>query len=339
MVFECYEVETALVLPVLLASGDQQREDKTSDGNEDHDENGSVFSSPLKSESVITTVQLTSSDAISMDTSSDRKNTTDDLSLVVHVDDTQSEIDADMDLSAVSSNANDSKKYSNSKKDEDSGAMQSNGKSSAQLDQSTNESKELVSDEKNAMNTSNASTKDSSAKSASKESEKSSSKTKRFVEVIQMRLKVCLPLKQRVLRSQSLIILCLFYLTAQSHPPTNHPNQVHQPMRIASVIDFIRVRNDYNYPFITEKKSTVSTRNVWVSGLSQNTRANDLQTLFSKCGKVVSAKIITNTRIPGSRCYGFITMETAEQAEKCIRNLNKTELNGRTIIVEKVSVV
>ena len=74
---------------------------------------------------------------------------------------------------------------------------------------------------------------------------------------------------------------------------------------------------------------------MWVSGLSQSTRASDLQSVFKTCGKVVGAKIIKNTRIPGSRYYGLITMETKEQAEKCIQTLNKTELNGKTIIVEK----
>lgn len=86
---------------------------------------------------------------------------------------------------------------------------------------------------------------------------------------------------------------------------------------------------------ISADQSDSSDRNIWVGGLSQNDRASDLQSVFKKHGKVVGAKIITNTRIPGSRYYGLISMETKEQAEKCIQNLNKTELNGKTITVEK----
>lgn len=82
-------------------------------------------------------------------------------------------------------------------------------------------------------------------------------------------------------------------------------------------------------------KNDASDRNIWVSGLTQSNRASDLQSIFKAYGKVVGAKIITNTRIPGSRYYGLITMETKEQAEKCIQNLHKTELNGKTITVEK----
>ncbi|XP_031642060.1 scaffold attachment factor B2 isoform X1 [Oncorhynchus kisutch] len=78
-----------------------------------------------------------------------------------------------------------------------------------------------------------------------------------------------------------------------------------------------------------------SGRNLWVSGLSSNTRATDLKTLFSKHGKVVGAKVVTNARSPGARCYGFVTMCSTEEATKCISHLNRTELHGRMISVER----
>ncbi|PKK19413.1 scaffold attachment factor B1 [Columba livia] len=78
-----------------------------------------------------------------------------------------------------------------------------------------------------------------------------------------------------------------------------------------------------------------SSRNFWVSGLASTTRATDLKNLFSKYGKVVGAKVVTNARSPGARCYGFVTMSTAEEATKCITHLHKTELHGKIISVEK----
>ncbi|XP_029562637.1 scaffold attachment factor B2 isoform X2 [Salmo trutta] len=78
-----------------------------------------------------------------------------------------------------------------------------------------------------------------------------------------------------------------------------------------------------------------SGRNLWVSGLSSNTRATDLKTLFSKHGKVVGAKVVTNARSPGARCYGFVTMCSTEETTKCISHLNRTELHGRMITVER----
>ena len=45
---------------------------------------------------------------------------------------------------------------------------------------------------------------------------------------------------------------------------------------------------------------------------------------------------MTNARSPGSRCYGFVTMSTSEEATKCIQHLHRTELHGKMISVEKV---
>ncbi|XP_010005772.1 PREDICTED: scaffold attachment factor B1-like isoform X3 [Chaetura pelagica] len=83
------------------------------------------------------------------------------------------------------------------------------------------------------------------------------------------------------------------------------------------------------------RTATGSGRNFWVSGLASTTRATDLKNLFSKYGKVIGAKVVTNARSPGARCYGFVTMSTAEEAMKCITHLHKTELHGKIISVEK----
>ncbi|XP_013869656.1 scaffold attachment factor B1 [Austrofundulus limnaeus] len=78
-----------------------------------------------------------------------------------------------------------------------------------------------------------------------------------------------------------------------------------------------------------------SSRNLWVSGLSTTTRATDLKALFSKHGKVVGVKVVTNAKSPGSRCYGFVTMSSTEEATNCINHLHRTELHGRMISVER----
>lgn len=53
--------------------------------------------------------------------------------------------------------------------------------------------------------------------------------------------------------------------------------------------------------------------------------------------QVVGAKVVTNAKSPGARCYGFVTMSSAEEATKCISHLHRTELHGRMISVERVS--
>ncbi|MEQ2294439.1 hypothetical protein AMECASPLE_003864 [Ameca splendens] len=84
-----------------------------------------------------------------------------------------------------------------------------------------------------------------------------------------------------------------------------------------------------------EKAAASSSRNLWVSGLSSTSRATDLKTLFSKYGKVVGVKVVTNAKSPGARCYGFVTMSSSEEATNCIDHLHKTELHGRMIFVER----
>ncbi|XP_069723324.1 SAFB-like transcription modulator isoform X2 [Phaenicophaeus curvirostris] len=79
-----------------------------------------------------------------------------------------------------------------------------------------------------------------------------------------------------------------------------------------------------------------STRNLWVSGLSSNTKAADLKNLFGKYGKVLGAKVVTNARSPGAKCYGIVTMSSSTEVTRCIAHLHRTELHGQQISVEKV---
>ncbi|XP_018108513.1 SAFB-like transcription modulator isoform X5 [Xenopus laevis] len=86
----------------------------------------------------------------------------------------------------------------------------------------------------------------------------------------------------------------------------------------------------------TSGTSGSSTRNLWVSGLSSNTKAADLKNLFGKYGKVLSAKVVTNARSPGAKCYGIVTMSSSADVVRCISHLHRTELHGQQISVEKV---
>ncbi|XP_032906185.1 SAFB-like transcription modulator isoform X2 [Amblyraja radiata] len=82
--------------------------------------------------------------------------------------------------------------------------------------------------------------------------------------------------------------------------------------------------------------SSSSSKNLWISGLSSNTKAADLKNVFSKYGKVLSAKVVTNARSPGARCYGFVTMSSSAEVTRCISHLHRTELDGQQVSVEKV---
>ncbi|KAG7274285.1 hypothetical protein CRUP_037212 [Coryphaenoides rupestris] len=53
-------------------------------------------------------------------------------------------------------------------------------------------------------------------------------------------------------------------------------------------------------------------------------------------GKVISAKVVTNVRSPGSRCYGLVTMSSSAEVVRCISHMDRTELHGQQIYVERV---
>ncbi|XP_068171209.1 SAFB-like transcription modulator [Antennarius striatus] len=81
--------------------------------------------------------------------------------------------------------------------------------------------------------------------------------------------------------------------------------------------------------------NSTSSRNIWVSGLSSNTKAADLKNLFGKYGKVLSAKVVTNARSPSSKCYGLVTMTSSTEVARCVTHLDCTELHGQQIYVER----
>ncbi|XP_019742261.1 SAFB-like transcription modulator isoform X2 [Hippocampus comes] len=85
---------------------------------------------------------------------------------------------------------------------------------------------------------------------------------------------------------------------------------------------------------VGSSSSISSSHNVWVSGLSFNTKAADLKNLFGKYGKVLSAKVLTNARSPGSKCYGLVTMSSNTEVTRCISQLDCSELDGQEIYVE-----
>ena len=52
--------------------------------------------------------------------------------------------------------------------------------------------------------------------------------------------------------------------------------------------------------------------------------------------QVVQCSLVTDPHTKESRGFGFVTMETPEDADRCIKYLNRTVLEGRLVTVEKV---
>ncbi|KAG8087194.1 hypothetical protein GUJ93_ZPchr0010g8073 [Zizania palustris] len=75
--------------------------------------------------------------------------------------------------------------------------------------------------------------------------------------------------------------------------------------------------------------------NLYVTGLSTRVTGEDLETFFSKEGKVHSCHVVLDPRTKESRGFAFVTMDTVEDARRCIKNLHRTVLEGRLVTVEK----
>ncbi|KAF5289582.1 hypothetical protein FQA39_LY15029 [Lamprigera yunnana] len=84
------------------------------------------------------------------------------------------------------------------------------------------------------------------------------------------------------------------------------------------------------------KKKCSQSRNLWVTNIAHTTKATELKHVLSAYGKVIGAKVVINAKQPKGCCYGYVTMDTVEDANNCIAKLNNTELNGYKICIEKV---
>ena len=74
---------------------------------------------------------------------------------------------------------------------------------------------------------------------------------------------------------------------------------------------------------------------LFVGGISWNVKNEDLQKAFEEVGEVVEAVIIMDRATGKSKGFGFVTMKTAEDAQKAITELNGKELDGRPLTVNE----
>jgi len=72
---------------------------------------------------------------------------------------------------------------------------------------------------------------------------------------------------------------------------------------------------------------------LFVGNLSFNTTENDLQDAFAAHGTVTETNLMMDRMSGRPRGFGFITMSTAEEAQKAIAALNGAQLDGRALTV------
>ncbi|KAF5366579.1 hypothetical protein D9758_008933 [Tetrapyrgos nigripes] len=77
--------------------------------------------------------------------------------------------------------------------------------------------------------------------------------------------------------------------------------------------------------------------NLHVSSLSYKVDSRDLESAFAKIGRVAKASVVYDPHTRESRLFGFVTMESAEEADAAIAALNGTDFMGKTITVAKAN--
>jgi len=78
---------------------------------------------------------------------------------------------------------------------------------------------------------------------------------------------------------------------------------------------------------------TENNKRLFVGGIAYATSEEAITEAFAQAGTVVSARIIKDRETGRSKGFGFVEMETPEQAEAAIDMWNGKDLDGRELIV------
>ncbi len=79
----------------------------------------------------------------------------------------------------------------------------------------------------------------------------------------------------------------------------------------------------------------MSNNKLYVGGLPYSVTDDRLQEIFSPHGTVESARVITDRMTCRSRGFGFVEMSSQAEAEEATKNLNGTDLEGRSLTVNE----
>ncbi|QDU60851.1 hypothetical protein Pan216_17030 [Planctomycetes bacterium Pan216] len=76
-------------------------------------------------------------------------------------------------------------------------------------------------------------------------------------------------------------------------------------------------------------------KKLYVGGLPWSVTSEELEQYFSAHGTVLSATVIKDRETGRSRGFGFVEMDSREEADQAIETLNGSSMNGRTITVNE----
>ncbi len=75
--------------------------------------------------------------------------------------------------------------------------------------------------------------------------------------------------------------------------------------------------------------------NIYVGNLPKTTSEEAVRKLFEEYGEVTEIKLLKDQYTDELRGFGFITMPSKADGQKAIQEVNDTEIEGRTLIVNE----
>lgn len=86
---------------------------------------------------------------------------------------------------------------------------------------------------------------------------------------------------------------------------------------------------------VIDKKEIRMSKKIFVGNLPHSTSNDQLKEVFEDFGSVSSASVITDRETGRSRGFGFVEMDSDDEAQSAIDGLNGTELEGRPLTVNE----
>jgi RNA recognition motif-containing protein len=83
---------------------------------------------------------------------------------------------------------------------------------------------------------------------------------------------------------------------------------------------------------LSDSKNHMSNK-LFVGNLSFNATENDLNDAFGAFGTVTETNLMMDRETGRPRGFGFITMSSAEEAQKAIAGMNGKDMDGRALTV------
>lgn len=76
-------------------------------------------------------------------------------------------------------------------------------------------------------------------------------------------------------------------------------------------------------------------KRIYIGNLALTATESSVNELFAKYGTVNSCRLITDRNTSQSKGFGFVEMDSVEEATKAISELNGQDVNGRIIKVDE----